>query len=687
MSFHVAPPNARKDDTVDHLWGEAISDPYRWMESDNGTTTPWLRAQDAAARTALAAIKSRAEFFERFKALNASYDVSRSAQVAGGSLFFLLRPAGAESFGLSIRSAAGAQRTLLECPPHFQIDYFAPSPDGRLVAIGLSRDGDEDSTLRVVAVDTGQVRGEEIAHTRFAAVSWLPTNDAFVYGRRVDATGDGKDAGGNMDRRVFLHHVDRPASEDAIVFGPNLPAGPVFVPGDLSYVVVNATGTHAVAVKKSGTAFSELFSKDIRELTNPSVPWRVVAGLDRQVDSFVLRGDDVFALSYEGSSNGYIERISLTPRASSTRFVAEAGSPISEIVATAAALLVVTARDGRSSLWRHPFDGSAPSEVPLPTSGTLREIWASPSSAQVLVQIEQWTAPAHWWSLEDTGTRPPSPLALEHNAMPPFRDVAVEEVEAKSADGAMVPLTILYRRPLKRDGSQATLLTTYGAYGVSQDASFRPNRLPWLERGGIVAIAHVRGGGERGEDWHRAGMLERKPNSAIDLVACAEYLIQHYYSSARRIIAVGESAGGIAVGNAMVRRPDLFGGVVIQSAMNNALRIGAIRSGPANTREFGNVETEAGFRSLRKIDTYDGVTDGVRYPAVLLTVGINDARIAPWQSAKLAARLQSFEGMHSRVLLRVDFESGHGALPVLTQAALAADIMAFAESSTQDVNH
>jgi prolyl oligopeptidase len=681
-SNELAPPRAHQVAWVERLWGHEIKDPYRWMEQDTTALLPWLKEQNDSARRALSSIPSRAAFFDRFKALNAPFDVSHDARYAGERVFFLLRRAEADSEGLAVRERSGIQRMVFECDSHSQIDYFEPSGDGQLVAIGTSRDGSEDSTLQIVAIDGDREYAEKIEHTRFAKVSWAPTNDAFVYGRYLDAPTAENAPLGHLSRRVFLHHIGRPTSDDTIVFGPEVTGLPKLDPGDAIYVTLEPRSPHAIAVRQQGTGSQSLYVKEFRDLANPKISWREIAALDRQVDTFVFRGDDVFALSYQNSSNGRVDRIPLSPNMSPSVFIPEPSDPISSIAATSTALLVVRSRDGRSHLWRHPFDGTSASEASLPSAGFVQAISAAPSHPRALLQIEEWTSPPRWWSI-DTNAGDPQRLPLEPHPFSAFRDIEVEEVEARSADGTMVPLTVMYKRPLKRDGDRPTLLTAYGAYGVSLDASFRPNRLAWLERGGILSIAHVRGGGERGENWHRAGMRGQKLNSIADFIACAEHLIRYRYTSHGHIAAFGESAGGLVVGNAMVRRPDLFAAVLITSTMNNALRIEATSSGPANTTEFGSIATEDGFRDLLSIDTYQGVREDVAYPPLLLSVGMNDARVPPWQSSKLAARLQSFGNTQRPVLLRVDFDGGHGTLPVIAQAALAADMMAFALSWTQ----
>jgi prolyl oligopeptidase len=234
------------------------------------------------------------------------------------------------------------------------------------------------------------------------------------------------------------------------------------------------------------------------------------------------------------------------------------------------------------------------------------------------------------------------------------------EVKARSYDGEMIPLSIICQRGIKLDGSNPALLWGYGAYGISQDPVFGPALLAWCEKGGVFAIAHVRGGGEYGEDWYKAGYKLTKPNTWKDFIACAQYLIENKYTSPSKLAGTGGSAGGILIGRAITERPDLFDAAIIQVGCLDMLRIETTPNGVPNIPEFGSVKTEDGFKDLYEMSAYAHVSDGTKYPAVILETGINDPRVEPWQSAKMAARLQAATASGKPVLLRVDYEAGHG---------------------------
>ena len=235
------------------------------------------------------------------------------------------------------------------------------------------------------------------------------------------------------------------------------------------------------------------------------------------------------------------------------------------------------------------------------------------------------------------------------------------EVKVKSRDGTLVPLSIIYPKGLTRDGSHPTLLSGYGAYGVVQFAGYDPTEMAVYERGVVRAICHVRGGGEYGEEWHLAGKGPTKPNTWRDFIACAEYLIARGYTSPAHLAGEGGSAGGITIGRAIEERPDLFAAAIAEVPLADMLRFETTANGVPNVPEFGSTKTGDGFRALYAMSAYANIRDGVKYPAVLVTTGANDQRVASWGPAKLAARLQAATASGKPVLLRVDYQSGHGA--------------------------
>jgi prolyl oligopeptidase len=242
-----------------------------------------------------------------------------------------------------------------------------------------------------------------------------------------------------------------------------------------------------------------------------------------------------------------------------------------------------------------------------------------------------------------------------------------KEVFAESYDGTLIPLSIIYRKGIKLDGTHPTIMEGYGSYGISLEPYFSRTWVAWIERGGVVAYAHIRGGGEYGEDWHKAGQKLTKLNTVLDFIACGQYLVDQHYTSPKFLAGQGGSAGGITAGGALTWRPDLFGVILDDVGMSDALRAETTPNGPPNVPEFGTVATEDGFHGLFAMSPYHHVRDGTAYPAVLFTTGANDPRVASWEVAKMVARVQAATTSGRPVLLRVDFDAGHGMGSTLSQ--------------------
>jgi len=315
-----------------------------------------------------------------------------------------------------------------------------------------------------------------------------------------------------------------------------------------------------------------------------------------------------------------------------------------------------------SSIPKNLFQPQArtPDLVALPLEGNLELMGGDPTLTGLLLGLTSWVKSYRIFQYDpatkqvtNTGIQPPG-------AFGDPGDVEAVEVKAPSYDGTLVPLSIISKKGLKLDGSHPTLLSGYGAYAINMSQAFYPTTLAWLELGGVRAIAHVRGGGEFGEEWHAAAMNEKKPNTWRDFIACAEYLVHKGYTSPTKLAGEGGSAGGILIGRAFTERPDLFAVALDDVGLSDMIRDMFSPDGPLNIPEYGDLKNPDGFRNLYNISAYYHVKDGTRYPAVMLTTGMNDPRVVPWEPGKMAARLQAASAGGRPVLLRVDYQGGHG---------------------------
>jgi len=401
--------------------------------------------------------------------------------------------------------------------------------------------------------------------------------------------------------------------------------------------------------------------------------------VDDAVVAADFHGSDVYLLTHKNAPRFKVVRIRADePGLGGAELVVPEGKSVLTAIAVAKdALYVQELEAGLGRLRRVPFGTTGGARVRLPADGAIATLAVERGQPGVVFPVESWTRSRIWYRYDPAGggvrnTRLLAPAAVDVSAF------ESHEVEVRSHDGVMVPLSIVHRKGLVRDGSNPTLLEGYGAYGITVDPTFTPMLLGWLERGGVFAVAHVRGGGEYGEEWHLAGKEATKPNTWKDFIACAGYLIEQGYTTPEHLAGTGASAGGILIGRAITERPDLFRAAVPRVGVMNALRTEHEPGGPANIPEFGTTTTEAGFRALREMDAVEHVRSGVRYPAVLLTAGVHDSRVEAWQAAKMAAVLQERTTSGHPVLLRVAFDAGHGmGLTKAQRTEEVADIYAF----------
>ncbi len=406
----------------------------------------------------------------------------------------------------------------------------------------------------------------------------------------------------------------------------------------------------------------EIYATQLQALNQKPVPWRKIVGFEDEVTGLNMRGDDLYLTTYKNTPRYKIVRANLKQQYltkdetffSGGEAIVEAGR------AQRDAMYVQTLDGGMRRIWRVDYKTMKAELIRLPYGGSARITPTETNTDGIYFRTLSFTkSTAHFkydpktGNSTDTKLVPPIPIDMSH--------IETVNAKAKSYDGIMVPLVIIYKRGLKRDGSNPVLMDGYGAYGYENTSpDFFANALPWLERGGVYVLTGVRGGGEYGKEWYLAGKGKTKPNTWKDFIACAEYLIAEKYTSPEHLGIQGVSAGGILISNAIAERPELFGAAIINVGYINVLRGETTASGAINIPEFGSVETEEGFRALLAMDGYLKIKDGVKYPAVLLTHGINDPRVAPWMSAKMAARLQAASASSKPVLLRIDYDAGHG---------------------------
>lgn len=662
---------------TDVYHGTAVVDPYRWMEDmKSAEFQTWLRAQADYTKAGLAQLPGRAALRERLGQLSDAGESTGGYKSVAGQLFYMKRAPGQNQSRLWLRAGVeGAERELLDPnnipgePGKHAIDWYTPSPDGKRLAIGLSSGGSENSVLRVLDVASGKFLSEAIAHTGLNqfGVAWFKDGSGFAYNRHPAEERYNKSA-------VFLHKLGADPAQDAPLFGWEVNAQEKHALADLPYVYLSKDSRWALAEVLHGDAVERSYwvapAEDLLK-KGAATPWRRIIRPEDKVTEATISGDQIYALSQKKASRRELLQLDLRLRSTLFRPLLPAGESVLQDIKLAGDAVYVKALDaGVSKLWRveknMPGKGKKPaiSIVALPFEGTLREISPLPGG-ELLVLHEGWTQPPQSLVLTKPGAADASArrVNLQKPVAVDTSGVQAERVMVKSHDGVMVPLSIMSSKSAPRDGKRPTILIGYGAYGSTQEPRFGATRLAWLERGGVTAICHVRGGGELGEEWHRGGHILTKQNTVSDFIACAEYLIAQKYASPATLAGTGGSAGGITIGGAITQRPDLFAAAQSAVSLSDMLRMETTPNGAPNIAEFGTVTNPAHFKSMYALSPVHRVRDGVNYPAVIVTTGANDPRVEAWIPAKFAARLQAAQAERyasKPALLRVDFEGGHG---------------------------
>jgi prolyl oligopeptidase len=675
-----APPVAAVRVVTDEYFGVKVADPYRYMEDlSKPEVAAWFKAENDYTRTILSGISGRSAFLNRIKELDeaAPARVSDLRRLPGDRYFYQKRLASEDVSKLYVRDGLTSEERLLVDPTkfvtapgsHFVISYYAPSFDGKYVAAGISAAGSEDAVLRVFDVSTGKETGDVIDRAQFGSPSWMPDNRSLVYNRLQELTPSSAPTDKYLNSRAYLHVMGTQPDKDRMLFGTGTPNVKID-PADIPFVAVAPGASFALGVIAHGVR-NEItaYLAPLNALNEASVPWKQFCDVDDDITGFDVHGDDLYLLSHHGASRFKVlhTKLSNPDVAHAKLVVPPSDAVIQNIAAASDALYVQELNGGPGRLVQLPYSGGKPTPIQLPFEGSVGLSATDPRVPGTLLELTSWTKArkiyaydASHKSIADTNLQPVG--KFDEPA-----DLESVEVKAKSYDGTLVPLSIVYRKGTKLDGSNPALLEGYGSYGITLDPFFDPKYIAWFEHGGVFAVAHVRGGGEYGEDWHLGGKLLAKPNTWKDFIACAEYLINQKYTSTPRLAILGGSAGGITVGRSITERPDLFAVAIDAVPASDIVRSEFTPNGPPNIPEFGTVKEADGFKALYEMSPYHHVKDGTKYPAVLVTTGWNDPRVVSWEPGKMAARLQAATSSGKPVLLRVDYDAGHGIGSTKTQ--------------------
>jgi prolyl oligopeptidase len=672
-----APPVAPVRVVTDDYFGTKVDDPYRYMEDlKNPEVQAWFKAQNNYTRDVLARVPGRQRLLARITELDESAPANVSAvkRLSNGRYFYEKSLAKDSVPKLYMRDGLQAAERMLVDPAsyvdagghHSFLSFYQPSFDGHYVLAGLSAGGSEGSVIHIIDAATRKETGETIDRSRFANPSWLPDGHSFLHNRMQEMAPGIPPTETELKSKVYLHVLGTDPAKDPAVFGYGVSPRVSFLPIDVPSVATYPGSPYAFGIISHGVDFNlTIYVAPLESLTKADIPWTKICDVEDQIMGFAPHGDEIYLRSHKDAPRFKVVRTSMVhPDPAHAQVVVPPGEDVIKSIALAEDALYVKSLSGVvSRLLRVPFSGpeaGKPQQADLPFAGTLSVESADPRIPGILFGFTSWTK-AYSVYVYDPQTKQVTELGLQpHGPFDNPQDVVSEEVKAVSYDGTLVPLSIVHKRGIKLDGSNPTQLFGYGAYGIMLEPSFDPTRLAWIESGGILAEAQVRGGGVYGEEWHLAGQKLTKHNTWQDFIACAQYLINHGYTSPAHLAGGGGSAGGITVGRAITERPELFAAAVDIVGVSDSLRMEQEPNGAPNIPEFGSTRTPEGFKGLYEMSPYHHVKDGTAYPAVMFMTGINDPRVAPWQMAKMTARMQAATSSGKPILLRVDYDAGHG---------------------------
>ncbi|MBI5089241.1 MAG: S9 family peptidase [Actinobacteria bacterium] len=662
------PPPTRREDVVDVVHGVELTDPYRWLEAgDDPDVAAWVELQNRYSRQALDARPDRGRWHERLSALVALPTVL-SCKVRGDLLFVLERDRGADQFALVLRSAAdpeASSRLLLDpatwaSDAAMAIDWFQPSDDGAMVAIGLSEGGTEDSVLHVLHVGSGEIDALRIPDTRAASVAWAPDASGFWYARYPE--------GDQYNRHIRFHALGTDPASDTVVFDrlPTEQAWP-----DVS---ISPDGAQVLVEMQVGWSRTDVHLLDVASGT-----WTpVVEGIDAQ-SSFVFAGHQLVGLTTHEAPNGRIIAVDRSAPGVDRwqTIVAERdGLVLGHPSVTDDRLYVVTSRAAVDTIERRELDGSLIDTIDDLGVVAVQQIATDARTGRAFVVVSSFDSPTSIWR-DAGGVCRWCPAAPTPDEVAPLQ---VTHRSYASLDGTEIGLFVIHRADVTPSPDTPLILNGYGGFAISESPAWVPNLAAWCAEGGVWAIAGLRGGYEHGETWHQAGRRDLKQNVFDDFHAAGDHLVAEHMAAHDRLGLVGGSNGGLLVGAALTQRPDLARAVWCAVPLLDMVRFPQFLIAKLWTDEYGDPDVADEFAWLHAYSPYHHVVDGGRYPAVLFTTAEGDTRVDPLHARKMAALLQhaAVEQDERPVLLLQAGRAGHGVgKPASMRVAEGVDVLTF----------
>jgi prolyl oligopeptidase len=656
-------PETKQGDVVDDYFGTKVPDPYRWLEDDVRTSkavADWVAAENKVTNQFLEAIPERAAINKRITDLW-NFERYSAPSLHGGKYFF------SKNDGLQNQSVLyvsdtldGVPRMLLD-PNTLSKDGtvalagFVVSDDAKYAAYGLAEAGSDWNTWKVLDIATGKTLGDELKWVKFSGASWTKDGKGFYYSRFPEPDKAAAFQSLNVNQTLYYHRLGTPQAEDKLVFAePDHPAWNVGgqVTDDGKYLLISiGDGTTSDKVRLA-----------YKDLTDPAA--KVIDLVANHDNKFSLIDNDgttfYFATDYKAKKNQIVAIDLKNPAPANWKTViAETKDTLQGANLLGDQFFTIYLQDAKTAVKVYGLTGQFVRDVGLPGIGTAAGFGGKRTDAETFYSFSSFNTPpsTYRYDLKTAQTR----LLKQPKVKFDPHQYEVKQVFYTSKDGTKIPMFITHKKGLKLDGQNPCLLYGYGGFDISLTPGFSVSRLQWMEMGGVLAVANLRGGGEYGEAWHRAGTKAKKQNVFDDFIAAAEYLIKEKYTSTPKLAIQGGSNGGLLIGAVMCQRPDLFGACLPAVGVMDMLRFQKFTAGRFWTDDYGSSDNKEDFEALIKYSPYHNLKPGVKYPATLVTTADHDDRVVPGHSFKFIARLQYCQAGTAPVLARIETKAGHGA--------------------------
>ena len=662
-------PHTKKQPVTDTIFGKVIVDNYRWLEdANNSEVQTWLKSQADLTNQWLEKIPGRNTLMEEYERLDQINTVGIPYVLREKGRYFYIKILRGENVGkLYYRQGETGKEILLFNPQEYakgqstEITYgFLPSKDGKKVALALTENGKIDiCTVKFIDVNTKEFYPDSL-YPVMSLQAWTPNNEGFIYGALQ--TTDQLSSNFFLDIPVKVHQLGTSIKEDKTVISRISNPGLDIKPSDLLFVNYSLDNKYLIVNLWGGAQDqNRSFFASVSDLNKGQPKWNPLAKKEDQVRNAIIYKEKVYLLTRKDAPNRKLMIASLNDLdiAHAQTIIAESNKSI-DWMGGCRDFLFIQKTDGiNTTVEQYNFSNGEINTIQLPLDGFTWPQTFDAETNDCVMHISSWKQPTTRYNYNPLTGQSTINAIFPKIKYPGADELVVEEVEIKSHDGVMVPLSLIYNKNLKKDGNNIVYMTGYGSYGSLMEPYFDLLYLPLLNNSIIIAQTHPRGGGEKGFAWHMGGFKTTKPNTWKDFIACGEYLINKGYTSARHLIGEGASAGGIMIGRAMTERPDLFVVAINNVPLSNPLRGENRPNGALDAKEFGTVKDSVEAMALIEMDAYLHVTLGVVYPAVIAVSGINDTRVPVWQPAKLIAALQSANPSGRPIFLMINYDSGH----------------------------